>query len=175
MNRAHEHDRDSKVTTNEPDEELPARPTGGAWEPSDVQAKAALLLSQNVPYRDIAGRCGVSLSTILRWTRLPGMRFLAADWRFDRLQRHEDKYAQLLEESIEVLIDHIRGHTPSTAAVKAARARVRELDDTVGVGLREQPKPDTAHSPSRYRPTPGRVLGRPSRPPSTVCAHGCGR
>ena len=143
MNRAHEHDGEPRVTTNRPDEELPARPTGGAWEPSDVQAKAALLLSQNVPYPEIAVRCGVSLSTILRWTRLPGMRCLAADWRFDRLHRHEDAYAELLEESIEVLIDHIRGHTPSTAAVKAARARVRELDDTVRANARYRAR--TAH------------------------------
>ena len=136
MNRAHEHDRDSKVTTNEPDEELPARPTGGAWEPSDVQAKAALLLSQMVPYREIAVRCGVSLSTVLRWSRLPGMRYLVADWRFDRLERHEDAYAELFDESIQVLIAHIRGHTPSTAAVKAARERVRVLDDTVRAKMR---------------------------------------
>ena len=143
MNRAHEHNGDSDVTTSGLDDEPPPKPTGCPWEPSEVQAKAALLLSQNVPYREIARRRGVSLSTVLRWTRLPGMRYLVADWRFDRFERHEDAYAELLEESIDVLIAHIRGRTASTAAVKAARERVRVLDDTVRANARYRAR--TAH------------------------------
>ena len=82
MERAGEHNGEPKVTTHKAE---------FAWEPTSVESKAALLLSRNVPFRETAKRCGVGLSTILRWTRRPEMRELIQDWRINRLQRFEDE------------------------------------------------------------------------------------